>query len=1482
MHRLVPRSRAFLLSSMVVLASLSSAPGAELKLLFLGDQGHHRPADRFRQLAPIMAQRGISLTYTEDMNSLQPDTLDQFDGVVVYANIDEIEPGQAAALLRYVAAGKGFIPLHCATYCFRNAPEVVALMGGQFKRHGTSVFATQLAAVEHPIMKGFHGFTSWDESYIHHLHNEENRTVLEYRVEGPQEDGQTREPWTWVRTHGAGRVFYTAWGHDERTWGQTGFQNLIERGIRWACGADVLNVPDFDDLNHFDVPEMTPLRTDVKAFEYVDVGPKIPNYTPGDKWGVQGAPRTEMQLPLPADESIKHYVTPIDFEMQLFATEPDLGGKPITMNWDERGRLWVCETYDYPNELQPEGQGRDRIRICEDTDGDGRADKFTVFAEQLSIPTAIVIYRGGAIVQNGIETLYLKDTDGDDKADVREVLISNWALGDTHGGVSNFQYGMDNWIWGMQGYNNSSPIIDGVEQQSFRMGFFRFRLSNTDPPKVTELEFVRSTNNNTWGLGFSEEGLVFGSTANHNPSVYMPIANRYYERVRGWSPEQLGSIADTFLFKPITDRVRQVDQFGGYTAGAGHALYTARTYPATWWNRTAFVCGPTGHLVGTFELRRDGSDFHSTSPCNFVASDDEWSAPIMAEVGPDGNVWVLDWYNYIVQHNPTPHGFETGQGNAYESDLRDKKHGRIYRVVYKGDQGQQGASVAPSLRDASPSELVAALRHPTMLWRKQAQRLLVERGQLDVVPELLALVYDKSIDSVGLNVGAMHALWTLKGLGALDDRTAAPFLAAFQSLAHQSAGVRRNAVAVLPPFDVSATGIIDLGPIRDSDPQVRLAAALALADMPELNHAGETIAALVRDPAIVADRWTADALTSAAAAHAQPFLLSLASSAGTQKDNSDPLGGQALPIATIVAEHIARGKAEASSVEAIVAGLAKSDPRLIGAVLDGFVKGWPQSHRVKVSSEAEKSLVALLERAPSGSKGQLLQLASLWGSKELEKHAGTIVKALLETASDSKTPVADRAAAANQLIRFRADDDEVVSSLLALVTPQTAPDLAAKLIDSLTSSTAAGVGPALVNLAAQTTPVLRDEAIRVMLSRPQTSAALLDGIESGQITLADLKLDQKQALSNHPDKQLQARATKLLAASGGLPNPDREKVLHEKLPLVKRTGDVALGKEVFKKQCAKCHKHSGEGENIGPDLTGMAVHPKTELLTHILDPSRSVEGNFRIYTILTDAGLVFTGMLASETRTSLELIDAEAKRHAIQRSEIDELVASRKSLMPEGFEKQVPDEDIVNLLEFLTAKGRFVALDLRKVATSVSTLGMFTNENAMEEALIFPDWTPKTFAGVPFQLVDPQGTKVQNVVLLYGPSGKFPPNMPKQVSLPVNTAAKTIHMLSGVGGWASPYGQNEAVSMIVRLRYADGQTEDHELKNGVHFADYIRRVDVPQSEFAFDLRGKQIRYLAIQPQRDAVIEELQLVKGPDGTAPVVMAITVETRNAKSP
>lgn len=1545
--------------------SSAFAEGDRLSLLFLGDSGHHRPALRARQLIPALARRGIDITYTEQLTSLNGQTLSQYDGLILYANHEKISPEQERELLKYVAAGHGFIPLHCASYCFLNSDRYVKLVGAQFKSHQTGTFRTEIAAPDHPIMHDFGGFESWDETYVHHRHGAD-RTVLELRVEGNH-----REPWTWVRTHGKGRVFYTAWGHDHRTWGHAGFQNLVERGVRWACKKDVSVVPDYRERPAFVAPEMTPPRQDVEPFKYVDVGPKIPNYAAGARWGTQDKPLTKMQQPLSPEESLKHYVTPRGFHLELYAAEPDLGGKPIAMNWDERGRLWVCETVDYPNDLQPPGEGRDRIRICEDTDGDWRADKFTVFAEKLSIPTAIAFYRGGAIVQNGTQTLYLKDTDGDDRADVRKVLIQGWTLGDTHGGVSNLRYALDNWFWGMQGYNQSAPEYDFDEQgrprkksERFRMGFFRFKLDNSDPPAVTELEFVRSTNNNTWGLGFSEEGYVFGSTANHNPSVYMPIANRYYERVRGWAPQQLGTIADTHKFDPVTDKVRQVDHHGGYTAGAGHALYTARRYPRQYWNRTAFVCGPTGHLVGTFVLKPGGTDFSSTSPCNLIASDDEWAAPIAAEVGPDGNVWVLDWYNYIVQHNPTPQGFKTGKGNAYQSDLRDKKHGRIYRVVYdapriamrvdrrkarahalmrndllnalervgasarvvdeRSDENvlhidvtdtprrfdrdemgaleikpigggltlrfldiaevreERGEPACKSLAGASPDELVAALTSDNMLRRLHAQRLLAERGKQDAVPELIKLVADASVDNIGLNVGAIHALRTLPALQVTEDTTSPAGRAVLTALKHQSAAVRVNALKALSPSrDALLALLTEARSLEDENPHVRLAAFLALADSPaegspiSRGTEGRNLARAITDPANHHDPWLLDAATSAAARHDRNFLEALA----LTRPKIPPA---VLARVAIVAEHFARGRPKAADVSGLLSATQGAPPELVEVIFRGMAGGWPKDHEIELQDTDQEALARLLDALPARAKGPVLRLFAAWGSDALEKHSAAIVGALSATVADDTKPAAARIDAARQLVEFRPADGKLAGRLLAQATPQAPLELAIGLVQACGASRADGVGEAIVDGWQSWTPGVRAAAANVLLSRAELTRALLAGVQAGKLQLAELSLEQKQSLANHPDKQIAALAKKLLERGGGLPNPDRQKVLQGYLPLAEKTGEGALGKEVFKKHCAKCHTHAGEGTRIGPDLTGMAVHPKKELLGHIFDPSASVEGNFRTYTVITAEGRVLSGMLAGESKTTIELVDTEAKRHVVLREDIDELVASSKSLMPEGFEKQMSASDIVNLLEFLTARGKYVPLDLAKVATIVSTRGMFYDENAAAERLIFRDWGPKEFEGVPFLLVDPQGERVPNVVMLRSPNGKFPPNMPKRVGLDCNTAAKAIHLLSGVAGWGFPASRDKTVSLIVRLHYADGRTEDHPLKNAVHFADYIRRVDVPKSQLAFMLRNQQVRYLGVYPKRSEVIERIELVKGPDRTAPIVMAITVETHDRQIP
>jgi putative membrane-bound dehydrogenase-like protein len=1440
-----------LLAAIVLAATPTLARAGEpssLKVLFLGDRGHHRPADRAAQLIPVMALRGVDVTYTEKTSDLNPETLAKYDALIVYANTTRIEPAQEKALLDYVEGGRGFVPLHCASYCFLNSPAYIALVGAQFQRHGTGEFDTRIVDADHPIMKGFQPFRTWDETYVHTKHNEKDRQVLQVRQEGSRE-----EPWTWVRTQGKGRIFYTAYGHDERTWGQPGFQDLVERGIRWAAQKGEV----FDSRPR--------VASGLKPFKYTESEAGIPNYVPGARWGTQAEPIRRMQLPVEPAESVKHMALPHGFTAKLFAAEPDIA-KPICLAWDHRGRLWIAETTDYPNNRQPSDQGHDRIKICEDTDGDGRADKFTVFAENLSIPTSIAFARGGVIVHQLPETLFLKDSDGDGKADVKEVLFRGWGTGDTHAGPSNLRYGLDNWLYGIVGYSGFRGKV-GDEELRFGQGFYRFK------PDGSKLEFLRSTNNNSWGVGFSEEGLLFGSTANGCPSVFVPIVNRYYEMVRGSSARVLRSIADSNRFYPVTDKVRQVDWFGGFTAGAGHALYTARAFPKGFWNRTAFVCEPTGHLAATFTLEERGADFAAHNALNIVASDDEWTSPVAAEVGPDGALWFIDWYNFIVQHNPTPQGFRTGRGAAYETPLRDKTHGRIYRIVYEA-----GKPTAPvRLDENDPKTLVAGLKSDNQLWRMHAQRLLVERGQRDVIPDLAELLRNPSVDEIGLNTAAIHAAWVLHALGAFADGGAEgpAKSAANEALTHPSAGVRRNAVLVLPRTPATASRLVALNLLGDRDPQVRLATLLTLSEVPA---SAEVATALVKAisswPSARPDRVLIDAATAAASAHDREFLRAVAA----QKPSSAP-GEPILTVADRIAEHFARG-GNGEPLPGLIAALESGDPRIAEAVIAGFARGWPAGRTAKFDEATERSMTRLASALSPAARGRLVSLAARWGSQGLAKYAADIAKGFLATARDESRSETSRATAARQLIELSGTQEQAIKDVLDLITPRTTPTLATGLVEAVGHSEAPSTGALLAEQAGALTPGVRQAALRVLLGRSEWTAALLDAVDQGKIRVAELSLDQKQALSNHPDRRIAARARRMLASGGGLPDADRQKVIDSLAPIVLKGGDPARGKVVFREQCAKCHAYAGEGGKVGPDLTGIAAHPKEELLINVLDPSRSVEGNFVQYTVATTDGRVLNGLLASETKTTVELLDAEGKSQVLQRADIEELRASKKSLMPEGFEKQVNAQQITDLIAFLSAKGKYLPLDLRKAATVASDRGMFTDPDASVERLVFPDWSPKVVDGVPFQLIDPRGGKVFNTILLNGPQGSIPPKMPKSVELACHAPARAIHLLGAVAGWASPFGEKGSTSLIVRLRYADGRLEDHPLRNGEEIADYIRVVNVPGSKLAFNLAGRQVRYVSVRPRRPDTIEAIELVKGPDDTAPVIMAVTVEVADAQ--
>lgn len=805
-------------------------PPRRLELLFLGHNSTHHNSE---QLADIMSKEyfksGINISYTTNPDDLDANVLSKYDGLIVYANYDSISSSQEKALLDFVKGGKAFIPIHCASWCFRNSPEVVDMIGGQFLKHGYDSFPAIITVKDHPVTKGIEPFYTKDESYVHDKISKDITVLTE------RQEGNRKEPYTWVRSFGKGKVFYTAYGHDENTFNNHSFLSLVKNGILWA-----VNEEASEALKGFKLADPS----------YSDA--KIPNYEKRD-------PAPKLQAPLTPEESMSLIQVPAGFELKLFASEPDIVN-PIYTNWDERGRLWVIETVDYPNTVKEDKeQGDDRIRILEDTDGDGRADKFTLFADKLNIPTSFTFSNGGIVVAQAPYFLFLKDTNGDDHADVKDTIMTGWGVSDTHAGPSNLRYGIDNKLWGTVGYAGFKGKI-GNKQHEFAMGIYNFKPSTK---KVTDLELLGSTSNNTWGLGFTEDFDVFASTANNTHSVFFGIPKRVLQKTNKEDPGT-EKIDAHYPMHVVTKNLRQVDVFGGFTAAAGQSVYTARNYPAEYWNRTAFVCEPTGRLIHRIHLEQQGAGFKEKGDgWNLLASADEWCGPIQAEVGPDGNVWVTDWYDFIIQHNPTPEGFENGKGNAHINPLRDHDRGRIYRIVYKDGK----TSPKMSLDKKDKAGLVAALSNDNMFWRITAQRLLVENGDKSVAASLFPIIRNTSLDSAGINAPAIHALWTLKGLGLLTPANKEASLVAEQALAHPAAGVRKAAVQLLSGNPKALSLLKKYKTYTDKDLRVRLAAVILLADMKPSAEVAAALNTMKSDADNANDPWISKALNAAVGIH---------------------------------------------------------------------------------------------------------------------------------------------------------------------------------------------------------------------------------------------------------------------------------------------------------------------------------------------------------------------------------------------------------------------------------------------------------------------------------------------------------------------------------------------------------------------------------------------------------------------------------------
>jgi putative membrane-bound dehydrogenase-like protein len=546
------------------------------------------------------------------------------------------------------------------------------------------------------------------------------------------------------------------------------------------------------------------------------------------------------QYPLSVTGSMERTQVAPDLRLELFAAEPDIA-KPIAMAWDDRGRCWVAETSDYPHGVTPDGEGNDRIKICEDTNGDGKADKFTVFADKLNIPTSLTFANGGLIVSQPPRFLFLKDTNGDDQADVRQDIITGWGIGDTHAQANNLHYGIDNWFYGCVGYSAFDGTVGG-ERKRFMQGTYRFKADGS------ALEFLHQFSNNSWGQSANTAGDQFGGTANGAPIFYGGIpATHVPAKMRVMTAKKINTEESVHT---ITPHYRQVDVMGGYTAAAGSSFIESAKLPARL-QGMAMVCEPTMKTVSLMDVQAAGAGMTAGDGFNLVASTDEWMSPVFAEVGPDGAVWIADWQNYIIQHNPTPsersggYTAKTGPGGAHENDLRDHSRGRIYRVVWS--EAKEPAALQ-KLIPTDPAQLVAALGSDIQERRLSAQRLLVE-GKLTAAAEPLK----KLLAANDGSVAALHALWTLQGMGALNaDSLGAALLA-------NDARLRRNAVRALSADAAGQKLYFGSGVVTDADLVTRLAALVKLAEFPTTPEIQTLVKKLAVDGTNQADEWLREA-----------------------------------------------------------------------------------------------------------------------------------------------------------------------------------------------------------------------------------------------------------------------------------------------------------------------------------------------------------------------------------------------------------------------------------------------------------------------------------------------------------------------------------------------------------------------------------------------------------------------------------------------
>ncbi|WP_435016545.1 PVC-type heme-binding CxxCH protein [Tundrisphaera sp. TA3] len=976
----------------------------------------------------------------------------------------------------------------------------------------------------------------------------------------------------------------------------------------------------------------------------------------------------ETEARTPAEEKAGFRLPP-GFVIELVASEPEIN-KPMNLAFDDRGRLWVTSTVEYPYPVTDGRRPRDRVVILDDFADDGRARKVSTFADGLHIPIGVLPMGRGdsALVHSIPDILRLSDTDGDGKADKTEVAYEKYGFRDTHGMTNAFTWGFDGWIYACHGFNNDSTV-QGSDRRPITMqsgNVYRMK------PDGSHADYYSHGQVNPFGLAFDPLGNLYSCDC-HSKPIYQLLRGAYYP--------SFGKPDDGLGFGPT-----MIDHDHGSTGIGGISFYAADHFPPDY-RGTIFI----GNVV-TSRINHDKIEYAGSSPKaieqpDFVVSDDPWFRPVDIELGPDGALYVADFYNRIIGHYEVP---LTHPG-------RDRERGRIWRIRYAGEGQAPPKMPRPDWSKASVAELVEDLGHPNLVVRTKATNQLVERGGQEVIEALSA-----PIAAEAPAMRAVHALWAKHRLGALDDAAlrAATLSPREEVRVHAFRVLADRAAARGEDLELMHTGLDDTSPL------VRRAAIEALARHPN----SRSIQALVDQVAEADPKDTHLAHVARMALRDQlssPGAWLAAKRAGRTDPHRAILLNVALGVPTAESARFLASYLPAFFETPVPGGAAKF---LRHAERHGGEAVEPELARFLRSRQDQfRNAVGLFKAVQQGAQErgaspgeEIVDVAGVVAAAALASDKPEDVRAGIELAGAYKLePARDRLAAL-------ADDGKGDAGLRSAALAAWAGLDPAKAVARLTQALRDPAEPMPIReqaaqlLAGGGRPEGRSALVEALATSPsQLQAAIAAGLSGSRPGLEAL-LDAVAAgkVSARP---LQIPAVALRLAASGIPDvKDRVAKLLKDLPaadaatqtlidarragFADRPGDVARGESVFARTCAACHQMGGKGARVGPQLDGVGVRGADRLLEDVLDPNRNVDQAFRVTNLALKDGRVVSGLLLRQDGQVFVMADAQGQEVRIPEDSVEERTTAQLSPMPANFGEQIPEADFRDLLAYLLSQ----------------------------------------------------------------------------------------------------------------------------------------------------------------------------------------------------